>query len=51
MVTKKESGMRCIGEARGTWGEVQESSLEACSKTQQSVSEHGRAQVSMAECK
>jgi hypothetical protein len=41
VVTKKESGTRCIGESRGTPGEVQESSLE----------ERGRAQESMAECK
>jgi hypothetical protein len=31
-VTTKENGMRYIGEARGTPGEAQESSLEACGR-------------------
>jgi hypothetical protein len=39
VVTKKESGMRCTGEARGTPGEVWESGLEVCGRVQGSTAE------------
>jgi hypothetical protein len=61
VVTKKESGMRCTGEARGTPGEVRESVPEVRGRAQGSVAEHkgvwqstrerGRVQGSVAECK
>jgi hypothetical protein len=46
VVTKKENGMRCIGEARGTWGQ----SVAECERAQVSAAECERAQVSAAEC-
>jgi hypothetical protein len=49
VVTKKESGTRCIGEARVTQGEAWESGPEVCGRVWQSTRECGRAQESAAE--